>query len=75
MPKACVDRMIKEGRTPAQAHKLCYSGQEAGTSAKEEQKRTKVALAKAHTSIRGPMEKMKKGKKGKGLRRIASKSY
>ena len=43
MPKACVDRMIKQGKTPAQAHELCYSGQEAGTSAKEEQKRTKGA--------------------------------
>lgn len=49
--------------------------QKAGTSAKEEQRRTRGALAEAHTSIRGPMEKMKKGKKGKGLRRIASKSY
>ena len=75
MPKACVEKMIKQGKTPAQAHKLCYSGQKAGTSAKEEQRRTRGALAEAHTSIVGPMGKMRKGKKGKGIRRIASKSY
>ena len=40
MPKACVKKMLKQGKTPAQAHKLCYPGQEAGTSAKEEQART-----------------------------------
>ena len=24
MPKACVDRLIKQGKSPAEAHKLCY---------------------------------------------------
>ena len=24
MPKACVDKLIKQGKTPAEAHKLCY---------------------------------------------------
>ena len=24
MPKACVDRLIKQGKSPEEAHKLCY---------------------------------------------------
>jgi len=24
MPKACVDRLIKQGKSAAEAHKLCY---------------------------------------------------
>ena len=25
MPKACVDRLIKQGNSPEAAHKICYS--------------------------------------------------
>ena len=24
MPKECVDRLIKQGKSPKEAHKLCY---------------------------------------------------
>lgn len=24
MPKACVDKLIKQGKSPAEAHRLCY---------------------------------------------------
>ena len=24
MPKACVDKLIKQGKSPEEAHKLCY---------------------------------------------------
>ena len=27
MPKACVDKLIKQGKSPEEAHKLCYPGQ------------------------------------------------
>jgi len=30
MPKACVDRLIKQGKSPKQAHKLCYEGKPTG---------------------------------------------
>ena len=26
MPKECVDRLIKKGHSPGEAHKLCYGG-------------------------------------------------
>ena len=37
MPKACVDKLIKQGKSPEEVHKICYPGQKAGTSSKAEQ--------------------------------------
>ena len=47
MPKACVAKFIKQGKTPAQAHKLCYPGQKAGTSSKSEQDKVGTDRAKS----------------------------
>jgi len=47
MPKACVDRLIKQGKSAAQAHKLCYPGQKAGTSSKSEQDKVGTDRAKS----------------------------
>ena len=74
MPKACVEKMIKQGKTPAQAHKLCYSGQEAGTSPKEELARTRSDLAYAHGGVKSPIRGKGKIIK-KGVRRQGSKAY
>ena len=30
MPKACVDKLEKQGYSPEEAHKLCYKGKPAG---------------------------------------------
>ena len=30
MPKACVDRLVKKGMSPSEAHKICYKGKPTG---------------------------------------------
>ena len=47
MPRECVRRLMKEGKTEEQAHKLCYPGQKAGTSAKDEQNEVGTDRAKS----------------------------
>ena len=49
MPKACVDKLLKKNKnmSKAQAHKICYPGQEAGTSSKEEQSKVGWDIAKS----------------------------
>ena len=49
MPKACVDRLLKKNKnmSKSQAHKICYPGQKAGTSSKDEQDRVGTDIAKS----------------------------
>ena len=67
MPKACVAKFIKQGKTPAQAHKLCYPGQKAGTSSKAEQDKVgtdRAESANARMKSRLSGRRKKKGKPG-----------
>ena len=49
MAKACVDRLLKKNKnmSKSQAHKICYPGQKAGTSSKDEQDRVGTDIAKS----------------------------
>jgi hypothetical protein len=49
MPKACVEKLLKKNKnmSRSQAHKICYPGQEAGTSSKKEQDKVGWDIAKS----------------------------
>tara|TARA_R100000656_G_scaffold124140_1_gene101663 strand:+ start:466 stop:747 length:282 start_codon:yes stop_codon:yes gene_type:complete len=47
MPRECVEELVKKGWSRAKAHKYCYSGQKAGTSAKDEQNEVGTDRAKS----------------------------
>ena len=49
MAKACVDRLLRKNKnmSKSQAHKICYPGQKAGTSSKDEQDRVGTDIAKS----------------------------
>ena len=49
MPKECVEKLLKKNKnmSKSQAHKICYPGQKAGTSSKDEQDRVGTDIAKS----------------------------
>ena len=49
MPKACVEKLLKKNKnmSKSQAHMICYPGQKAGTSSKDEQDRVGTDIAKS----------------------------
>ena len=61
MPKACVDKLIKQGKTPEQALRLCYPGQKPDTTSKEEQDMVGWDRAEAANA---PLRKKRKASKG-----------
>jgi len=64
MPKACVDRLLRKNKnmSKSQAHKICYPGQKAGTSSKEEQSKVGWDIAKSK-NVRTKAKLKKEAKK------------